>query len=154
MLILVCILVSVILPVQSQCRCIHIVHANVLIIFYSVSVTWNGSIVASPVMIYHDEITPNASSIDDPNSHGALTCRSEVHVEVAWYFLNNSLLPDGASRSGKFYQIKTPNISQVSRVTEISMLETDDIYNGLFYCHSIDSVEKIAVGLYHRQEGK
>ena len=53
---------------------------SVLLVCTDVSVTWNGTTVTGPVLIYHDEILvdPGPSySIGDTDRPGTLVCRSD-----------------------------------------------------------------------------
>ncbi len=42
----------------------------------AVSVTWNGTAVTGPVLIYHDEVLENYHTLFDSPGHRVLVCRS------------------------------------------------------------------------------
>ncbi len=63
--------------------------------FSAVSVTWNGTTITGPVLIYSDEIPVDGSSnntIDDPNGPGALICRSEDRARVSWHYVSGIIV--------------------------------------------------------------
>ncbi len=56
----------------------------------AVSVTWNGTTITGPVLIYKDElpIDPNANTIGNSNGAGVLICRSEDSASTTWHFID------------------------------------------------------------------
>ena len=127
------------------------------------SVTWNGTTLTGPTLIYLDEIILDGIdfltlSVGDPNRPGALVCRSETQPTVFW---NNPLglnLHQTVIFYGDIQQIQNaqriPNFSRVSRGTE----ETESFTNGLFTCriHAASDLEELLatfvhVGIYIRE---
>ena len=51
-----------------------------IILFYTVTVTWNGTTITDPVLIYQDEIiSDNRDNVEtDPPLPGTLICRHEI----------------------------------------------------------------------------
>ena len=118
--------------------------------------TWNGSNITGPVLIYLDEILVDDSTtaaIGDPDRAGALICRSEDRARVSWHFTNGTLV----STESTAKQIRTgkrvvPSVSRLSLSREGVVVVGSA--NGLWHC-CLDSQggtfdEQINVGIYSR----
>ena len=120
------------------------------------TVTWNGTAITGPVLIYQDELVvdnradPEASPVRD----GTLICRSEDQVQVGWH------LPGGRGVfqfSGDFRQTKTdstatPSVSRLS-VSSEDVSRDDYQTNGLWTCRlngHATTPTPVAVGIYGR----
>ena len=63
----------------------HITHPNVFI----VTVTWNGTTITDPVLIFQDELVRDdrinvlATPVD-----GTVICRSQNQAQVGWHYAN------------------------------------------------------------------
>ena len=135
--------------------------------FFAVSLTWNGTIITGPMLIYHDEIVSDTTIPTDENSDdpGDLVCRS---ASIGRTFWRN---PNGMSAllTGDFYQVRTPQSDPqthpfLARLSTIDFLDTtDSTINGLWICplgffgdsdvqDVIDSF--IYVGIYSRNSGE
>ena len=125
--------------------------------------TWNGTTLTGPTLIYHDELildgtNPRPLDIGDVNRTGALVCRSETRVRASWRTTDGSFFPDTTSRTGTIQQIRTdsttvPSLSRLSRGT--TNVLTDINNNGLFTCrvHN-DATSFVHVGIYARGGGE
>ncbi len=132
--------------------------------------TWNGTNITGPVLIYTDElpVDPSANTIGDPNSPGTLICRSEDRARVSWHYargatVRNAIYNDTykAIRTGERV---TPSLSQLSLNRENTEINNVDL-NGIWHCR-LNAVgirdsdsnsgydEQINVGIFSRGEGK
>ena len=131
--------------------------------FFAVSVTWNGTMITGPVLIYHDEILldnmiePTVENSDDP---GDLVCRSSHHEEARWRRSNGVTVPT----SGDYRRVQShagllPSLSRLST--------TDPQYNGLWVCvlfinaSTVDGLSDqdlidsfVYVGIYNKNSGE
>ncbi len=132
--------------------------------------TWNGttitSLVPRPVLIYIDELTLDlsANTIADPNSPGALICRSEDRATVSWHFIMGVIVRGPAnSATDDFKAISTmegatPSVSQLLQ-NRANFELTNTNLNGVWHCR-LNAVgesgfeEQINVGIFHRGAGK
>ncbi len=101
--------------------------------------TWNGSTVTGPVLIYSDEIHANSfdDTIGDPNRPGALLCRSENRARVSWHFTRGDMVQT-APTDHTFKQIRTgggvtPSVSRLSLNREVIDASRAD-FNGVWHC--------------------
>ena len=132
------------------------------------SVTWNGSTITGPVLIYLDEILVDnytTAMIGDPNRPGALVCRSEGSARVSWHFTDGVIVSDAPRNDSRtFIQTRTgtQNVSRLSlskeNVTTIRIQQ-----NGVWHCrlnamreHFYSSYyeEQINVDIFTRGDGK
>ena len=86
-------------------------------ILFAVSVIWNGTVVTGPILIYHDEITDDLTTVPtvgNSNGPGDLVCRSENHEEARWRHPRGFSVPT----SGNYRQVESaagvPSLSQLS----------------------------------------
>ena len=124
-----------------------------------VTVTWNGTSITGPVLIYQDELVVDnrASPTATPTRSGTLKCTSQDQQRVGWH------LPDGTSicedGTGDFRQIRigsgvTPSVSRLS-VNREDVSRDDDSTNGLWTCRlNGESSVSIPVGIYERGGGE
>ena len=130
------------------------------------SVIWNGTIITGPILIYHDEITNDLTTVptvENSNGPGDLVCRSENHEEARWRE------PSGfsAPRSGNYRQVNSaagvPSLSRLSTPNrDQEPTNSNVIVNGLWICQLYNSSipdEDILtnfnyVGIYNRGDGE
>ena len=133
------------------------------------SVVWNGTVVTGPILIYHDEITDDLTTVptvENSNGPGDLVCRSENHIEARWREPSGFNVP----RSGNFQQLQV-NLSAAG-VASLSRLSTpidgeektneNVVVNGLWICQVVNSsipdqdiLDKFNyVGIYNRGDGE
>ena len=131
--------------------------------------TFNGTAITGPILIYHDEIGSDTTIPTDGNSDdpGDLVCRTESIGRTFWRIPTGANVP--ITTSEDFYQVRTP-ISDpqihpfLVRLSTIDYLDsTDSRINGLWFCllgftgdiedqDVIDSF--IYVGIYSRNSGE
>ena len=138
-------------------------HAHIL---YTVTVTWNGTLVTGPILIYHDEVrldgndNPMLGDVDGP---GALVCRSQTRPRVGWRMTNGGFFEDtDQGRLDNINQIRNgiedvPSFARLSRGTT----NPPENFDGLVLCRVDtrgDSADVIAnfifIGFYNRAPGK
>ena len=136
------------------------------------SVTWNGSTITGPVLIYLDEIlvdSYNTTDIGDPNRPGALICKSENRGSNAtWHFADGVLVSIASTSSTTtFKQIRAREgmMSRLSLSRRQFAYHHRDIYvrfNGAWHCR-LNAIrnniyytvfdQQINVGIFVRGEG-
>ena len=133
------------------------------------SVFFNGTTIAGPILIYHDEIGSDTTIPTDGNSNGPgdLVCRSESIGRTFWRNPTGSSVL--TSTSSAFYSVRTPQSDPqtypfLAQLSTIDFLDsTDPTINGLWICilgftgdigeqDVIDSF--IYVGIYSRNSGE
>ena len=105
---------------------------------FTVTVTWNGTTITGPVLIFQDELVrddrsnPFATPMDD-----TLICRSENQAQVGWHFASGALIYT-SSTTNHFRQRRTSSSAtpSVSRLTTDRPDEalTSAAANGLWSC--------------------
>ena len=124
------------------------------------TVTWNGTTITGPVLIYQDEIiSDNRDNVEtDPPLDGTLICRHETQAQVGWHFANGGTL-SSTSTTNHFRQRRTettatPSVSRLTTNQEDQPLE-NVIANGLWTCRLNGNFNSaIPVGIYIRGGGK
>ena len=128
--------------------------------FYIVTVTWNGTTITGPVLIYQDElIADDRDNVEtDPPLNGTLICRHETQAQVGWHFANGQALT--SSRTDFHFRQRRTGTSATPSVSRLTTNQPDDplenvIANGLWTCRlDGDSNDAIPVGIYIRGGGK
>ena len=106
----------------------------------AVTLTFNGTTITGPILIYHDEIVSDTAIPTDENSNGPgdLVCRSASVGRTFWRTPTGNNVP--SSTSGDFYQVRTPQSDPqtypfLARLSTIDYLNsTDSAINGLWIC--------------------
>ena len=135
-------------------------------ILFAVSVIWNGTVITGPILIYHDEITDDLTTVptvENSNGPGDLVCRSENHEEARWRHPNGFSVPT----SGNYRQVRSaagvPSLSRLSTPIDGEEPTKDDlVVNGLWICQVVNSsipdqdiLENFNyVGIYNRGYGE
>ena len=133
-----------------------------------VSVIWNGTVVTGPILIYHDEINDNLTTVPtvgNSNNPGDLdlVCRSENHEEARWRHPRGFSVPT----SGNYRQVESaagvPSLSRLSTPIDGEEPTKEDlVVNGLWICQVVNSdipdQDILAnfnyVGIYNRGDGE
>ena len=133
---------------------------------FAVSVIWNGTTLAGPTLIYHDELIldgVHSLSVGDINRPGALVCRSS-RPRATWRLTDGDFIQDTTSRTAVIQHIRngptdTPSLSRLSRGSSVHQVSPS--VNGLFTCRVYvdnDLEETLAnfihVGVYARGGGE
>ena len=119
--------------------------------------TWNGTNITGPVLIYQDELV-----VDDhatPTRNGTLTCTSQDQHRVGWHLPGGTAIHEDAT--GDFRQIRTgsgvtPSVSRLSADRE-DVSRDDATTNGLWTCRLNGNATvptSIPVGIYGRGRGE
>ena len=134
-------------------------------VYFIVSVTWNGTVITGPILIYHDEILlDNATvpTVGNSNDPGDLVCRSGHHEEARWHRSNGVTAP----KYGDYQQVQSlarslPSLSRLSTIDDLT--STDPQYNGLWVCvlrnntviNEQDLIDNfVYVGIYSKYSGE
>ena len=125
---------------------------------FTVIVTWNGTTITWPVLIFQDELLR-----DDRNNvlatprDGTVICRSESQAQVVWQLANGIFVQ--ASTTNHFRQRRTsssatPSVSRLSTNRPNEAL-TSAAANGLWTCR-LNGVfgTAVPVGIYARGGGE
>ena len=122
--------------------------------YYAVTVTWNGTTITDPVLIYQDEIVrDDRTDVLATPLDGTLICRSEIQTRVGWHFANGVAL--STSQTFLFRQRRTgagvtPSVSRLS-TNRPTQVDTRALANGLWTCQLNGDVSgAVPLGIYAR----
>ena len=129
-----------------------------------VTVTWNGTRITGPVLIYHDEIIVDPGptySVGDIGAPGALVCTSETTARASWRRADHAFFSDvdgGAISATVLNQIRTPasanpNRGRLSRDNE-NVNTSAANQNGLWCCRVSANTAFVFAGVYRRGIGE
>ena len=122
------------------------------------TVTWNGTTISGPVLIYQDELVVDTrTTVTGTPINGTLECRSN-QATVGWHLANGQEV--SFSMSSDIRQIRTsigvtPSASRLTANKE-DLRRADSLVNGLWTCRmngNYNTPIPIAVGIYGREEG-
>ena len=124
------------------------------------TVTWNGTSITGPVLIYQDELVvdDSTSPTATPTRNGILECTSQNQHRVGWHLPRAGLISDNAA-TGDFRQIRTgpgvtPSVSRLS-VGREDVSSNDATDNGLWTCRLNGAFNgSFPVGIYSRGGGE
>ena len=130
------------------------------------TLTWNGTVITGPILIYHDEISDDLTTVPtvgNSNGPGDLVCRSENHEEARWRHPRGFSVPT----SGNYRQVRSaagvPSLSRLSTpIDGEEPTNSNVIVNGLWICQVVNSdipdqdilADFNYVGIYHRGDGE
>ena len=127
---------------------------------FTVTVTWNGTIITGPVLIFLDELVRDdrTNVLATPMMDGTVICRSENQAQVGWHFANGQFV-SGSGTSNHFRQRRTSSSAtpSVSRLTTNRPDEalTSASANGLWTCRLNGGLSTaVPVGIYDRGGGE
>ena len=126
---------------------------------YIVTVTWNGTTITGPVLIFQDELV-----IDDRTNvlatprDGTVMCRSENQAVVGWHFASGSFVSTSSttshSRQRRTSSSATPSVSRLTTNRPDEAL-TSAAANGLWTCRLNGGFSTaVPVGIYVRGGGE
>ena len=131
-----------------------------------VTVTWNGTRITGPALIYHDEIIVDPGptySVGDIAAPGALVCTSGSTTRASWRGSDHLFFGDVATRpisTTILNQIRTaatatPNRGRLSRDNE-NVNPSAPNQNGLWCCRiaGVNTAGYVFVGVYRRGMGE
>ena len=129
-----------------------------LVCIHAVTVTWNGTTITGPVLIFQDELVRDdrtdvlATPVD-----GTLICRSENQAQVGWHFTNGIFvltITTGNIRQRRTSSSATPSVSKLTTNRPDEAL-TSAAANGLWTCRLNGAGSTaVPVGIYARGGGK
>ena len=125
---------------------------------FIVTVTWNGTTITGPVLIFQDELVrDDRTNVLATPRDGTLICRSENQAHVDWGFANGVFI--SSSTTNHFRQRRTSSSAtpSVSRLTTNRPDEalTGAEANGLWRCRLNGGLSTaVPVGIYARGEGE
>ena len=140
-------------------------HAPNFVFCIVVTVTWNGTRITGPVLIYHDEIIVDPGptySIGNIAAPGALVCTSETAARASWRRSDHEFFGDvdgGVISTTVLNQIRTaatatPNRGRLSRHNE-NVNPSDPNQNGLWCCRVLGHDPAfVFAGVYRRGMGE
>ncbi len=125
---------------------------------FVVSVTWNGTTITGPVLIYSDElpVDPSATTTGDPNEPGALICKSEDRAAVSWHYTPGQIVR-GPEHTDTFKATSTGTgiIPSVSRLllNKVNTEVNNNDLNGLWHCrlNGVKETDQISNNQYDEQ---
>ena len=125
----------------------------------TVTVTWNGTTITGPVLIFQDELVrDDCTNVLATPMDGTVICRSKNQAIVGWHFANGQLV-SGSGTTNHFGQRRTKSsaIPSVSRLTTNRPDEalTSAEGNGLWTCRLNGGFgTAVPVGIYARGGGE
>ena len=125
----------------------------------TVTVTWNGTTITGPVLIFQDELVrDDHTNVLATPWDGTVICRSENLPQIGWHFASGALVHT-SSTTNHFRQRRTSSSAtpSVSRLTTNRPDEalTDAAANGLWTCRLNGGISTaVPVGIYARGGGE
>ena len=126
---------------------------------YIVTVTWDGTTIIGPVLIFQDELVrDDRTNVLVTPMDGTVVCRSENQAQVGWHLANGGFVST-TSTTNHFRQRRTSTSAtpSVSRLTTNRPGEalTSAAANGLWTCRlNGNFFTAITVGIYARGGGE
>ena len=126
---------------------------------FTVTVTWNGTTITGPVLIFQDELVrDDRTNVLATPMDGTVICRSENQAQVGWHFASGALISTGSTtnhfRQRRTSSSATPSVSRLTTNTPDEAL-TSATANGLWTCR-LNAVigTAVPVGIYARGGGE
>ena len=123
------------------------------------TVTWNGTDITSPVLIFQDELVrDDRTNVLATPRDGTVICRSENQAQVSWQ-LANGQTAQPSTTSDHFRQRRTsssatPSVSRLATNRPDEAL-TSAAANGLWTCRLNGGFSSaVPVGIYAREGGE
>ena len=122
------------------------------------TVTWNGTTITGPVLIFQDElVTDDRTNVLATPRDGTLICRSDNQAQVCWHFANAQLLSTRSTinhfRQRRTSSSATPSVSRLTTNRPDEALTSAEA-NGLWTCRlNADISTAVPVGIYARGGG-
>ena len=123
------------------------------------TVTWNGTIITGPVLIFQDELVrDDRTNVLAAPLDGTVICRSDNQAQVGWQFANGVLV-SRTSTTNHFKQrgtgsSATPSVSRLT-TNRPDEANTSTAANGLWTCRLNGGFSTaVPVGIYARGGGE
>ena len=126
---------------------------------FAVTVTWNGTTITGPVLIFQDELVrDDCTNVLATPLDGTVICRSENQAQVGWHSAIG-VFESPTSTTNHFRQRRTSSSAtpSVSRLTTNTPIEanTSAAANGLWTCRLNGGISTaVPVGIYARGGGE
>ena len=128
---------------------------------YTVTVTWNGTTITGPVLIFQDELVrDDRTDVLATPRNGTVICRSENQTQVGWHFANGVYVSTTTTKN-HFRQRRTSSwFSTTPSVSRLTTNRPDEALtsaadNGLWTCRLNSSISTaVPVGIYARGGGE
>ena len=128
---------------------------------FTVTVTWNGTAITGPVLIFQDELVrDDRTNVLATPVDGTVICRSENQAQVGWHLANGSIVQAGTTgnqlrqRRTSSSTTSTPSVSRLSTNRSDGAL-TSTAANGLWTCRLNGGFTgAVPVGIYARGGGE
>ena len=126
---------------------------------FTVTVTWNGTTITGPVLIFQDELVrDDRTNVLATPLDGTVICRSENQAQVGWHYANGAFIST-ISTTNHFRQRRTgfsatPSVSKL-KTNRPDEANTSAEANGLWSCRLNGGFgTAVPVGIYARGEGE
>ena len=120
--------------------------------------TWNGTTIAGPVLIFQDELVrDDRTNVGATPMDGTVICRSENQAHVGWHFASGVFVPPNTTthfRQRRTSSSATPSVSRLT-TNRPDEANTSTFTNGLWSCRLNAGFGAIVpVGIYARGGGE
>ena len=127
-------------------------------LIFTVTVTWNGTTITGPVLIFQDELViDNRPDFLDTPKDGTVICKSKDQTQVGWTFPNGVFVQTSATthfRQRRTGSSATPSVSRLTTNRPDEAL-TSAAANGLWTCRLNGGIPTaVPVGIYARRGGE
>ena len=126
---------------------------------FTVTVTWNGTTITGPVLIFQDELVrDDRTNVLATPMDGTVICRSENQAQVGWHFATGLIVSTTSTtnhfRQRRTSQSATPSVSRLTTDRPDEAL-TSAAPNGLWSCRlNAGFSTAVPVGIYARGGGE
>ena len=124
----------------------------------TVAVTWNGTTITGPVLIFQDELVRgDRTDVLATPRDGTMICRSENQAQVGWHYANGVGVQASTTHHFRHRRTSSSATPSVSRLTTNRPDEanTSAAANGLWTCRLNGGIgTAVPVGIYARGGGK
>ena len=123
------------------------------------TVTWNGTTITGPVLIFQDELVrDDRTNVLATPVDGTLICRSENQAQVGWHFASGALIYTSSTtnhfRQRRTSSSATPSVSRLTTNRPDEALTSAEA-NGLWTCRLNGAGSTaVPVGIYARGGGE
>ena len=122
------------------------------------TVTWNGTTITGPVLIFQDElVTDDRTNVLATPMDGTVICTSENQAQVGWHLANGVLLQASETNHFRLWRTSSSATPSVSRLTTNRPDEalTSAEANGLWTCRLNGGFSTaVPLGIYARGGGE
>ena len=128
---------------------------------FTVTVTWNGTTITGPVLIFQDELVrDDRTNVLATPVDGTVICRSENQAQVGWHLAPPSNTGTGGLVQTSHFRQRRTSSSATPSVSRLTTNRTDEALtsaaaNGLWTCRlNANRITAVPVGIYARGGGE